>query len=139
MECRGRWPTGLRLLPALFRPAAAITGTAGVALDPHHRAILDGLNGRLDPEVFEQCAVELVQAVFPGVVPIPGGRDDGFDGAVAGGSSQEPCPLVVTTGAEVVGNLKKSLDSAQRKGWNPRRALFATSRRITPATRRKHL
>ncbi len=117
--------------------AAAVTHLASAALDPHHRAILDGLNGRLDPEVFEQCAVELVQAVFPGVVPIRGGRDDGFDGAVADGSSQEPSPLVVTTGAELVGNLKKNLDSAQRKGWNPRRATFATSRRITPATRRE--
>ena len=29
---------------------AAITRTSGVTLDRHHRAILDGLNRRLDPE-----------------------------------------------------------------------------------------
>ncbi len=116
---------------------AAITLTAGVTLDPHHRAILDGLNGRLDPEVFEQCAAELLHAEWPGLVPVRGGQDDGFDGAVADGDSQEPFPLVVTTGTELVRNLRTSLDSAQRKGWNPQRALFATSQRISPAIRRK--
>ena len=116
---------------------AAITRTAGVTLDPHHRAILHGLNGRLDPEVFEQCAAELLHAEWPGLVPVRGGQDDGFDGAVADGDSQEPFPLVVTTGTELVRNLRTSLDSAQRKGWNSQRALFATSQRILPAIRRK--
>lgn len=116
---------------------AAISRTAGVALDPHHRAILDALNGRLDPDVFELCAAELLRVDWPGLVPIRGGQDDGFDGAVADGRSQEPFPLVVTTGTELVRNLRASLDSAQRKGWNPQRLLFATSQRITAGVRRK--
>lgn len=116
---------------------AAISRTVGAALDPHHRAILDALNGRLDPEVFEQCAVELLQADWSGLVPIRGGQDDGFDGAVVDGPSHEPFPLVVTTGSALVRNLKTSLDSALSKGWDPRRVLFATSQRISPAIRRK--
>ena len=49
---------------------AAITRTSGVTLDPHHRAILDGLNRRLDPEVFEACTVNLLQAEWRRLVPI---------------------------------------------------------------------
>ena len=116
---------------------SAITRTSGIVLDPHHRAILERLNGTLDPEAFEKCAVNLLQANWPGLVPIRGGRDDGFDGAVVDGTSQEPFPLVVTTSARFIANLKASLDSANRAGWKPQRALFATSRRITPAKRRK--
>ena len=116
---------------------AAITRAPSAVLDPHHRAILDGLNGRLDPEVFEKCAVDLLQAVWPGIVPVRGGRDDGFDGAVPDTDHQEPFPLIVTTGTNLPANLRTSLDSAKRAGWKPQRALFATSRRITPAIRRK--
>ena len=116
---------------------AAITRISGVVIDPHHREILNGLNGSLDPQAFEKCAVDLLQVEWPGLVPIRGGQDDGFDGAVADGASQEPFPLIVTTGAKLAGNLRKSLDSAMRAGWKPQRALFATSRRIKPAIRRK--
>ena len=115
----------------------AITRTSGVILDPHHRAILKGLNGDLDPAVFENCAEELLESVWPGLVAVPGGRDDGFDGAVADTSTNESWPLIVTTGASFVTNLRASLDSAKRKGWKPERALFATSRPITPDDRRE--
>ena len=116
---------------------SAITKTSSFVLDPHHGAILDALAGRMDPEAFEQCAAELLQADWPKLVVIRGGRDDGFDGAVADRDSQEPFPLVVTTGTAVVRNFRNSLDSAKRNGWEPQRALLATSQRITPADRRK--
>lgn len=114
----------------------AITRTSSVILDPHHKAILEGLNGHLDPLVFEECAVNLLQANWHGLVAVPGGRDDGFDGAVADGKSIEPFPLIVTTGARLVENLKKNLDSAKRAGRKPKKAMFATSRRVRPAIRR---
>lgn len=116
---------------------SAITRTSSFVLDPHHGAILDALSGRLDPEVFEQCAVELLKTDWPSLVLIRGGQDDGFDGAVADQDSQEPFPLVVTTGSEIVRNFRNSLDSAMRNNWKPRRALLATSRRIKPANRHK--
>lgn len=127
----------LKAIAASLPSGAAITKISGVVLDPHHQAIVDGLNGHLDPEVFETCAADLLQLDWPGIVPVRGGGDDGFDGAVADASSPEPFPLVATTGEKLVGNLRSSLDSAVRGRWKPNRVLFATSRRITPATRRK--
>ncbi len=127
----------LLAVAASLPSGSAITRASKHALDPHHGAILNALNGQLDPEVFEQCAVELLQADWPKLVPIRGGRDDGFDGAVADRDLQEPFPFVVTTGTAVVRNFRSSLDSAKRNNWKPQRALFATSRRIMPADRRK--
>ena len=43
----------------------------------------------------------------------------------------------MTTAKDRVRNIERSLDSAKRAGWEPHRALFATSQRITPDNRRK--
>ena len=107
-----------------------------VTLDPHHEKILHALDGHLDYEVFEQCAVELVRQDGWSVVPVTGGKDDGFDGAVAVGEG-EPFPLISTIGEDLVGNLRKNLQQAQLKGWMADRAIFATSQDITPQTRKK--
>lgn len=115
----------------------AVIRTFDVKLDPHHGAILEALAGRLDANVFEACAVDLLRRDFPSLVAVTGGGDDGFDGAIADGARGEPYPLIVTTSQQLVPNLVKNLDQARRKGWNPTRALFATSRRITPTARRK--
>ena len=106
-----------------------------VTLDPHHEKILDALDGHLDHVVFEACAVELVRQDGWPVVPVIGGQDDGFDGAVADGKG-EPFPLISTIGEDLVGNFKKNVKQAQRKGWKADRAIFATSGDITPQTRR---
>ena len=81
--------------------------------------------------------MDLLQTDWPTLVPVRGGRDHGFDGAVADRDSQEPFPLVTTTGKSLVRNFRTSLESAKRNAWKPNRALFATSQRITPAIRRK--
>ena len=127
----------LQAAAASLPSGAAITRTPGVVLDPHHQAIIDGLNGHLDHEAFEKCAAYLLGAIWPEITPVRGGSDDGFDGAVPTKDAQEPFPLVTTTGANLPKNLRDNLDSATRAGWKPRQALFATSRCITPAVRRK--
>ncbi|MYF28611.1 MAG: helix-turn-helix domain-containing protein, partial [Gammaproteobacteria bacterium] len=116
---------------------SAVTRPHGVVLDPHHGAIVDALNGALDPSVFETCAVDLLRRDWPRVVPVAGGGDDGFDGAVADGASEEPFPLVVTTARNLTGNLRENLKRAQRKQATLDRALFATSRRVTSHMRQK--
>ena len=115
----------------------AVTRPRGVILDPHHGAILAGLNSDLDPATFEACAADLIQREWPGLVPVRGGQDDGFDGAIADGSRHEPFPLVTTTAKDLTGNLRRNLRQAQRRDPKVTRALFATARRVTPRQRRK--
>ena len=116
---------------------SAISREPGVVLDPYHRAIVEALNGALDPTVFEKCAVDVLRCDWPRVVPVAGGGDDGFDGAVADGGCQEPFALVVTTAEALTGNLRRNLSRAKSKRATLDRALFATSRRVTPRMRQK--
>ena len=113
-----------------------VARSSAVTLDPHHEAILDALNRKLDPDGFETCAADLLRRDWPTLVLVRGGADDGFDGAVAD-ATDEPFPLVTTTSEKLVPNLARNLDRAKRKGWHSKRALFATSRRITGTTRNR--
>jgi hypothetical protein len=89
---------------------------------PLYRDILSGLDGRLDPELFEQCSIDLLRReAFPTLVPIRGGSDAGMDGAIADGEGL-PYPLVCTTGTDVIGNLTRSLDSYLADGGSRRRS-----------------
>ena len=114
--------------------STTVRRSSAVILDEHHRAILDALAGRLDPETFEACALALLSRAWPTLVPVRGGGDDGFDGAVADAAG-EPFPLIVTTGEKLVNNFERNLDRATSKGWKFNRTLFATPRRITPHSR----
>lgn len=114
--------------------ASPLAGSNVIARDPHHRAILERLNEHLDPTVFEKCAVDLLQTIFPGIVPVGNGSDMGFDGAIPteGG---EPIPLIVTTGTDAKRNLKKNLGQLKKLERPPKDVVFATSRRLRPRTR----
>lgn len=102
--------------------------------DPFYRQITAGLNGLLDPQVFERCMGDLLRPEFPGLVPVSGGSDSGTDGAIPDGNT-EPFPLVCTTGKDVIGNLTRSLDSRLKLGRSPEKIVLATSRRLTPKKR----
>lgn len=103
--------------------------------DPLYRSIEKGLSERLDPDLFERCAVELLREVYPGIVPITGGDDGGMDGAISTGPG-EPVPLVTTTGKDVLGNLKGSLESYLRVRGRAREAVLATSQALRGRRRR---
>ena len=142
-----RWERGeLRVSPSMVSrikeiavkgpSGSAITRPQGSVLDSHHRLILEGLEGHLDPKVFEACAVELVRKDGWPIVHVRGGKDDGFDGSVADGIG-EPFPLIVTTSRNPVQNLKQSLERVKDTGWKANRAIFVTSRPIAGGMRRK--
>ena len=103
--------------------------------DPLYRAIQKRLDERLDPEMFERCAVDLLRAVFPGLAPIRGGDDGGMDGAIADARGGSPLPLVVTTAKDVIGNVTKNLKTYRGNGGSAREAVLATSRPLTPQRR----
>ena len=104
--------------------------------DPLYRAIEERLGERLDPELFERCAVDLLREVHPGLVPIRGGDDGGMDGAIADSRGGAPLPLVATTAGSVIGNLTRSLESYRRGGGMAREVVVATSRPLTGRQRR---
>lgn len=116
--------------------SSTVRRSSAIVLDDHHRAILNALNGKLDPEAFEACAADLLRSEWPKLVPVRGGGDDGFDGAVADPTG-EPFPLITTTGVKLVDNFARSLNRAKSRDWPITSALFATPRRITPHSRKR--
>lgn len=98
--------------------------------DPLYRSIEKRLGERLDPDLFERCAVELLRDVYPGLVPITGGDDGGRDGAISSHAG-EPLPLVVTTSQRVLGNLTRNLKRYRRAGGSALEAVLATSQELT--------
>jgi hypothetical protein len=103
--------------------------------DPFYRQIIDRLQGTLDDELFEQCAADLLRAIYPTLVPIRGGTDSGRDGAVGDGEG-EAFPLVTTTAKNVIGNLTRNLNSYLKDGGKRRKVVLATSQELTPKRRR---
>lgn len=109
--------------------------------DPLYRSIEKRLGERLDPSLFERCAVELLREVYPGLVPIGGGNDGGRDGAISSYAGEprprgEPTPLIVTTAKNVLDNLTRNLGSYQRTGGSACQAVLATSQALTGRKRR---
>ena len=98
--------------------------------DPFYQQIIERLKGRVDPDLFEACASDILRTDFPTLVPIRGGGDAGMDGAVADGKGL-PFPLICTTSEDVIGNLTKNLKSYLSNGGTRREAVFATTQELT--------
>jgi hypothetical protein len=103
--------------------------------DPFYQDIIEGLNRKLDPELFEQCAADLLRGIHPGLVPIRGGGDAGMNGAISD-LEGVPFPLVTTTQKDVIGNLTKNLNSYLQRGGPRRKVVLATSRKLGTTKRR---
>lgn len=103
--------------------------------DRFYRQIEQRLAERLDPELFERCATDLLRRYWPTLVPVRGGSDAGRDGAIADGEGRA-FPLVCTTGQDVIGNLTDSLTSYVANGGPRRKVVLATSQLLTEARRR---
>ncbi len=100
--------------------------------DNYFESILEKLNGKLDPDLFEKCVVDILRKNdYPTLVPIPGGQDAGMDGAISG-TNGAPMPLVTTTHkTSSIGNLTKNLTQYKTTGGKRRDAVFATSVSLT--------
>lgn len=103
--------------------------------DPFYQDIIQGLNGRLDPELFEQCVTDVLRSIYLGLVPIRGGSDAGMDGAI-GDAEGVAFPLITTTQENVIGNLTKNLNSYLQNGGTRRKVVLATPQKLTPKRRR---
>ena len=99
--------------------------------DPFYSQIINRLDGELDPEQFEACAVDLLRG-HDGhfAVPIRGGSDDGMDGAVAD-MLGEPFPIIATISVDVIGNMTRNLRRYLESGGNARKCMLATPRKLS--------
>jgi hypothetical protein len=102
--------------------------------DPLRRQIADRLRECIDPVKFEACAVDLLRQVYSGIVPVRGGNDAGFDGAI--GSPEGQYPVIVTTSPRVLDNVRRNLTEYLARTSGPKRAVVATSQPLTPIKRR---
>lgn len=100
--------------------------------DPFYGKIFERLNGHLDDQVFQSCVGDLLRKNHPGIVPYTGGDDAGMDGAIPD-FENVPYPLIVTTSEDAIGNLTRNLEKYISEQGKQRKAVFATSRRLTPA------
>ena len=98
--------------------------------DELHQKIIEGLSRPLDGNLFEECAVDLLQPIYMTLVPIKGGRDDGRDGYFYHGAVGSG-PLVCTTREDVKENVQHSLREFVKKGHKGRSVIIATSRSLT--------
>ncbi|MDD5371237.1 MAG: hypothetical protein PHQ40_19315 [Anaerolineaceae bacterium] len=99
--------------------------------DPFYQQIIERLGKTIDPDEFERCVADILNEVYPGLAPIPGGKDSGMDGAIPDGEG-EPFSLVATTQKNVIGNLTKSLTSYLESGRKRRKVVLATSQKLSP-------
>lgn len=99
--------------------------------DPFYRDIIEALNRQVDPELFEQCACDLLRQVYPTLVPLQGGSDSGRDGTAITVRG-ESLFLVCTTQKDVISNFTNSLKSYTRADLEAKQVVSATSRALSP-------
>lgn len=103
--------------------------------DMLRQEIEEALKRGVDGNTFERCACDLLRSVYPSLAPVRGGADAGRDGAIADGQGP-PIPLICTTSKEHARNLRGSLKQHLKAGGT-KKAVFATSRFLTPLQRRR--
>jgi hypothetical protein len=99
--------------------------------DPLYSKILTQLDDVTDGNLFEACVCDLLRAEWPNMVPVPGGSDDGMDGAWS--NSAGAGILIATTNKSVIGNVTKNLKQFVAKGRIGRQVLVSTTRKLSPA------
>src|SRR5687767_10593398 len=100
-----------------------------MARDAHLDEIQKQLTGKLDPDTFEDCAVDLLRSTYPTLVLVPGGRDSGRDGLLV--STREDADfLVCTTDQDPGRNLRSSLRSHKAHLKPGSRVIFATKNNL---------
>ncbi len=104
--------------------------------DPLHAKIAKAIEGKLDPDLFEQCAVDLLRDYYPNLRPLAGGNDAGQDGLLEL-ANHTPAFLIVTTSRQYRANILKNVKSHIEGGGERRTIVVATSRPVSGRKREK--
>lgn len=102
--------------------------------DPLYHKIVKALEGPLDGNLFQSCAVAIIGKAHPNLAPMPGGNDAGMDGAF--GTPEGPFPLICTVQSDVLGNFRRNISTYLAKGNVPKVAVIATSQAISNRRKR---
>jgi hypothetical protein len=97
--------------------------------DPLHDAIARAIDQPLDGNLFERCAADLLREFYPTLRPVEGGDDAGMDG-LGELSDGEPFFLVSTVGKDLLGNLKRNVQSYLDAGGDRCVVVIATTRKV---------
>lgn len=98
--------------------------------DQLYSKILTHLDDVTDGNLFEACVCDLLRPEWPNMVPVPGGSDDGMDGAWSNADGSGI--LIATTNSSVIGNVTRNLKQYLAKGWKGKQVLVATTRKLSP-------
>jgi hypothetical protein len=90
----------------------------------------------LDPRDFEQCAVQSLTSVYPGLSPVTGGADLGRDADL--GPLLDGPRLLATIGPPGA-NLHRGLASMKKQGVSCRNGVVLATTRVVSGTSRKNL
>ena len=105
--------------------------------DPLLADIEEAIAQRINPLLFEQCAVALLrERYYPELRGTPEKRDTGVDG-ICGPDADPEFILVATTAKDFARNLRQSVGSYLTAGGPCRTIVLATTREITMAQRRR--
>jgi DNA polymerase III delta prime subunit len=95
---------------------------------------------RLDPDLFERCATDMLIEVYPGLSPIRGGTDSGRDADIHGTGDAIPLRLVVTSARSVDGvrkNMVGGIKSLQDNSVPVERLVLANPAILNETQRQK--
>ena len=99
--------------------------------DPLVESINRAIGERVDPMLFEQCAVDLLrESYYPDLRGTPEKRDAGIDG-FSGPDAEPEFVLVATTAKDFARNLRESAQRYIEAGGPCRTVVFATTQEVT--------
>ena len=98
--------------------------------DPLLNSIEQAIGQRVDPTLFERCAVDLLREQYPNLRGTPEKRDAGVDG-ISGPDADPEFILVATTAKDFARNLRDSIKRHVEAGGPCRVVVFATTREVT--------
>ena len=104
--------------------------------DRLYDAIKQAIDGEVNANDFERCAVDLLRDYYPNTRPLSGGNDAGQDGLFELPDGRRGF-IVSTTDGDYAGNLRKSVTSHLKSGGERRVVVLATTKRVSGQMRER--
>lgn len=103
-------------------------------------AALDNARARIDSNVFEECATDLLQDRYPNLVPVRGGSDSGRDADSLEPAGIPPVRMAITSSRTYDGarkNLRGAMASLKQHGMSGTRIISVSLAELNQSKRKK--